>query len=134
MWHLGGWVSKYAIMETTYCYNWITCGCQLEIGLEAAMTRTMDVAMGPLPQGRILEHHLEVTIKCLLFCALVRIMFSPTRWFARRHLEKIVRLLSQTSQHIDADSLSVRSASAQSKGCKFSTSLVIAVRVYLETP
>lgn len=50
--HLGGSVAvlgKYAIMKMTYCYNWITCGCELEIGSEAAITRNMHVAMGPLP-------------------------------------------------------------------------------------
>ena len=29
-----------------------------------------------------------LAIKCVLFCTLVRIMFSPTRWFARRHFLK----------------------------------------------
>ena len=82
MWYLGGWVAvlgKYVIKEMTYRYNWTTCGCQLEMGSEAAMTRTMHGAMGPLPKGRILEDHFQVAIKCFLFCALVRLMFSPTR-------------------------------------------------------
>ena len=50
-------LDKYAIMDIKYCYSWIICGCRSEMGSEVAMTRTMHGALGPLPKGRILEHH-----------------------------------------------------------------------------
>ncbi len=57
-WCLGGWVAvldKHAILEINYCYKCVICGCQLEMGSEAEMTRTVRGAMGPLPKEKILE-------------------------------------------------------------------------------
>ena len=65
-WHLGGWVAvldEYAIMDIKYCYSWIICGCQSEMGLEVATTRTMHGAHGPLPKRSILEHHFGLRSK-----------------------------------------------------------------------
>ena len=61
---VGGRAGQICDHEDDYCYNRTTCGCQLKVGSEAAMTRTMHVAMGPLPQGRILERHLRSNVSC----------------------------------------------------------------------